>query len=128
MIAALLAVAWCAALMWLALTASNPVTLNRRQLLEADAVITARIDDRAAGKCVVVRQWSGTALPAAVVVRRLDETAARGEGEWILPLRQLRDGYDVLPSLLPSRARLVYPAGDDAERQLSSLFERANGG
>jgi hypothetical protein len=128
MIAALLAVAWCASLMWLALTASNPVTLNRRQILEADAVITARIDDHAAGTCRVIRQWSGPALPEELIVRGLDQTAARREGEWILPLRQVRDGYEVVPSLLPSRARLVYPAGDEAVRQLSALLEQPRGG
>jgi len=122
-VAAMLAVGWCAALAWLALMTSNPITLNRRQILAADAVVTARIEDRDAGRIRIVRQWFGAALPAEISVRHLDSTAARGAGEWILPLRGTEKGYEVLPSELPSRARLVSPATPEAVRQLAELLE-----
>jgi hypothetical protein len=122
-IAALMAVAWCAALAWLALATANPITLNRRQILDADIVITARIEDRAAGKCRVAERWTGAAVPDELVVSGLKETAARGDGGWILPLKEARGGYEVLASALPSRARLVYPATPDAVRQLRELVE-----
>jgi hypothetical protein len=121
---ALIAVAWCAALAWLALATANPVTLNRRQILEADVVITARIEDRAAGKCRVVQHWKGTPVPDELVVSGLKETAVHGDGEWILPLQKVRGGYEVLASALPSRARLVYPATDEAMEQLRGMVEQ----
>jgi hypothetical protein len=121
--AALLAVAWCAILGWLALATSNPVTLNRTQVRGADAVITARIENLAAGRCRVVQQWTGDALPDEVVVQGLDETAARGDGQWILPLERTREGYEVRPSALPSGARLVYPATEEAVGQLREMVE-----
>ena len=74
---ALIAVAWCAGLTWLVLTTSNPVTLNRLQILEADAVVTAAVDDLASGRCRVIQQWSGEALPNNIVVARLGDTAAQ---------------------------------------------------
>lgn len=122
----LLAVTWCLALGWLALATSNPVTLNRRQILEADAVVTGRITDRAAGACRVERQWRGTAVPEEIVVHALAETAVGVDGAWILPLKRTRRGYEVQPTVLPSQARLVYPATEKAVTQLERLV--AQGG
>src|SRR5690349_17454053 len=121
-LAALLAVAWCAALAWLALATSNPVILNRAQIRGADAVVTVRIEDRASGKCRVVQQWSGDAVPAELVVRELAKTAARGDGEWILPLQKTREGYEVQQSALSSQARLVYPATKEAVGQIREIL------
>lgn len=120
--AALIALLWCAALAWLALATANPVTLNRRQILDADAVVTVRIVDLPAGTCEIVKQWTGDPLPEEIVVERLLETAARGDGEWILPLARDRDGMSVLTSRLPSKARLVYPATPEAVAQLESIL------
>ena len=119
----LLAVAWCAALAWLALATSNPVTLNRAQIRGADAVITARIEDLAAGRCRVVKQWTGEAVPNELVVRGMDQSAAREEGEWILPLHRSHDGFELQPGALPSQTRLVYPATPEAVDQLRKLVD-----
>lgn len=119
--AAAIAVVWCAALAWLALATSNPVTLNRKQVLEADAVVAVQIQDRVAGACRVVRRWRGTAVPDEIVVHGLAETAARGDGEWILPLQQTGRGYEVQTSALPGQLRLVYPATPEAVRQMEEL-------
>lgn len=119
--AAAIAVGWCAALAWLALATSNPVTLNRKQILAADAVVNVQIKDRAAGACRVLKSWRGTATPNEIVVHGLAETAARGDGEWILPLQETRRGYEVQTSALPEQLRLVYPATPEAVRQLEEL-------
>jgi hypothetical protein len=118
----LLAAGWCALLACLVLTTANPVTLNRRQILEADAVVTAQVLDSATGRCRIVNTWSGTALPDDTLVAHLDETAATPGGEWILPLAKRGDGFEVLPSRLPSGARLVYPATPEAVRQLEEIL------
>lgn len=125
--AAVISVAWCAALAWLVLATSNPVTLNRRQILNADAVVTVQITDRAVGACRVVRQWRGTAAPDEIVVRGLAETAASGDGEWILPLQKTQGGYEVLPSARGGEARLVYPATPAVVRQLEELVGSEGG-
>jgi hypothetical protein len=118
----LLAAGWCAALLWLVLATSNPVTLNRRQVLDADAVVTAHVTDVATGTCRIVKQWNGAPLPAEIVVEELSETAATAGGEWILPLAVTVDGYEVVPSRLPSHARLVYPATPEAMEQLERIL------
>jgi len=118
---ALIAVVWCGLLAWLVLATANPVTLNRRQILDADAVVTAQVVDPAAGTCRIVRQWTGETLPGEFVVAHLDETAARPGGDWILPLVKIGDEPEVLPSLLPSHARLVYPATPEVLEQLEAI-------
>lgn len=120
--AALIALGWCAALAWLALATSNPITLNRKQIRDADAVVTVRVIDAKAGTCRIVQQWTGDPLPQEIVVDRLLETAARGDAEWILPLARHRGELSVLTSRLPSKARLVYPATPEAVRQLAAIL------
>jgi len=120
--AALIAVGWCGALSWLVLTTSNPVTLNRRQILDADAVVTAHVTDLKSGRCRVVKQWTGDPLTDEIVVERLNQTAALADGEWILPLARHSDELQVVASRLPSRARLVYPATPEAVAQLEAIL------
>lgn len=120
---ALIAVAWCAGLTWLVLTTSNPVTLNRLQILEADEVVTATIEDRDSGRCRIIRQWTGEALRKEIVVDGLSKTAAQSQGEWILPLVELGEELQIVPSRLPSRARLVYPATPEAVAQLETILD-----
>lgn len=104
------------------LSAANPVTLNRRQILDADAVVTAQVIEPSTGACRIVRQWSGATLPNELVVVHLDETAARPGSDWILPLVQVGKDPEVLASRLPSHARLVYPATPEAVEQLDAIL------
>ena len=57
MIAVALALVWVGTLAWLAITQANPVTLNRDQVLRAELVVSARIDDIERGACTVEQQW-----------------------------------------------------------------------
>jgi hypothetical protein len=120
--AALIAVVWCVALTWLVLATANPVTLNRRQILDADAVVTAQLIDPATGTCRIVRQWNGTTLPDEIVVAHLDETAVRAGSDWILPLVKTGEEPEVLASSPPSHARFVYPATPEALEQLEAIL------
>ncbi|MBL8851510.1 MAG: hypothetical protein JNG89_17635 [Planctomycetaceae bacterium] len=119
---AIIAIAWCAALTWLVLATANPVTLNRRQILDADAVVTAQLVDPATGTCRIVRQWNGPMLPNEIVVAYLDETAVRAGGDWILPLVKIGDQPEVLASSLRSHARFVYPATPEVLEQLDAIL------
>jgi hypothetical protein len=122
-IAVLIAIAWCAVLAILVLLSANPVTLNRRQIFDADALVAAQVLDPQSGACRVTRQWNDDPLPEQIVVERLHDTAVTEEGEWILPLQVRGDRLEIVPSLLPSGARLVYPATPDAVRQLEAILD-----
>jgi hypothetical protein len=109
---------------WLVLATSNPVTLNRQQILDADAVVTVRVLKVHEGRCRIERQWTGAALPEEIVVHELDKTPASEAGQWILPLAATADGNEIIPSQLPSHARLVYPATPEAVQQLERILGR----
>lgn len=121
-IAFTVAALWIAALTLLTVTTSNPVTLNREQILRADAVVSAQVLDVHSGACRIEHQWSGTPLEPDVIVQGLEQTAATTEGLWILPLTSGPAGLEVERTLLPSGARLVYPATPQAVRQLEQLL------
>ena len=127
LLAAVIAILWPAALALLVLTTANPITLNRRQILEADAVVTAQVIDLESGTCRIVKQWSGENLPHDLVVSKLTEAGIQPAGEWILPLVRSSDGWEVIPLRLPSQPRLVYPATADAVRQLQEILDARSG-
>ncbi|MBL8848137.1 MAG: hypothetical protein JNG89_00550, partial [Planctomycetaceae bacterium] len=80
-------------------------------------VVTAQLVDPATGTCRIVRQWNSASLPEEIVIAHLDETAIAPAGDWIIPLINTRNEWDVAPSPLSSRARLVYPATPEAVQQ-----------
>jgi hypothetical protein len=108
----------------LAFTQANPVTLNRGQILRADVIVTARIDDFAEGACTVERQWRDGGPLGSITVANLGETAAEQGRTYILPLVQSRSGsYEVVAARLPTHPCLVYPATDEALQQLQQLLQ-----
>lgn len=123
MIAVALALVWVGTLAWLAITQANPVTLNRDQVLRAELVVSARIDDIERGACTVEQQWGDDEPLSSISVANLRQTAAENGRAYILPLQHSRsDGFDVVEAHLPTRPFLVYPATDDALRQLQQLL------
>ncbi len=117
------ALAWLVFLMTLAVTTANPVTLNREQVSRADVVVTGRVVDLASGRCDVQRRWTRGPDLDSVSVANLRQTGARSGALYILPLHSRGDGrFEVVPSRLPNKAPLVYPATPDAFLQLESLL------
>lgn len=120
-----LAVLWVLALAALAVTHANPVTLNREQLLRAEVIVSAQVDDLAEGACTVRRQWRGEERLESIRVANLRETSAVNGGVYLLPLSQTQPGlFEVVAAHLPSRPYLIYPATDDALQQLQHLLEQ----
>jgi hypothetical protein len=107
----------------LAITTANPVTLNREQFSRADVVVTARIMDLAGGRCDVERRWTPGPDLDSIAVANLVQTGARSGSLYILPLYSRGDGrFEVVPSHLPNKAPLVYPATPEAFLQLKSFL------
>jgi hypothetical protein len=116
---------WIVALAALALTAANPIVLNRAQVRQADLVVSARMIDLLSGECALEDQWSGRPAPPTIRVGNLSSTRAAAGGTYILPLVPKEEGvYEVLPAPLEGEPRLVYPASPDVVAQVEELFGR----
>lgn len=121
--AAVLAILWGALLIGLVLFTANPVTLNQRQIAEADYVVTATVSDLGRGTAVVEKEWKhGTPL-RTITVENLDEVSARADREYIIPLTKTgRDRYRVTQTTLPGQPPLIYPASEEAREQLERIL------
>ena len=116
--AVLLAVAWAAGLGTLAATTANPPTLNRAQLLRADALLWAEVravDDDTARLTVKEVGFAGPAAAELAVgtgltVRRFPAGAADAGELRAVPVRRVAGGWEVAASRdgLP---RFVYAGG-----------------
>ena len=95
--------AWLVALLVLAIRTANPETLNRSQLLTADAVVIARPDEPRTSEraipLVVERVLAGGELPSHITVRVTDDNA-RYFGDstpYLIPLRRAGANFVVAP-------------------------------
>jgi hypothetical protein len=122
-----LAIVWCAILIAMAWLTSDPITLNRDQILGADFVITGRVEsDPAAGEVTVLREWHKNALSGTIHVENLGDVRVRTGQTYLMPLSHAPTGYRITEARLANSALLVYPATQEAVRQLEQILpERA---
>ena len=107
----------------MAIWASNPVTLNRQQLLQSlrrGVVVRARVVDADAGRCEAIEQWPAPKVADSFQVASLERTEARTGETYLLPLLPTDDGYAVTPS--PGGQLLIYPDTAEALSQLNKLL------
>ncbi|MEX0728221.1 MAG: hypothetical protein WEB58_05700 [Planctomycetaceae bacterium] len=127
-----LAAVWWIALVTLVLYASNPVTLNAVQLKIADAIVTARLVDPAAGKLDVDKEWTGR---RGIETLQLDPQLfadAPAESTWLIPLsRTAEDRYQVTQAVIKNsrgesvvQPPYVYRWNDDSQEQLEAFLAR----
>lgn len=125
-LAVALAAGWPAALAALAVWASNPVLLNRKQVLDArraGVIVEARVVDAASGECAVLRQWPTATVGETVRVHNLSGTPAVTGETYLLPLlRADNGGWDIAPTPLPDSRALIYPATTETVAQLERLL------
>ena len=135
LIASGLALLWILFLLVLAIWYANPVTLNRRQVLDSDLVIEGRIRSLVSGEVEVTQTLFGTVPAELLKVTNLSDTGAR-EGEiYLLPLVHSSAGnspdelaYQVTPTGLPHPRRpgeglpLIYPQSAEILQQLRGLY------
>ncbi|HEX6984376.1 MAG TPA: hypothetical protein VF170_03315 [Planctomycetaceae bacterium] len=140
LLAAALTACWLAALLLLAVTTANPVTVNREQLLASDAVVVAVSDLSSARDGVVPlrveRVLAGGGVPESIRLREAGTDRLKDGSRFLVPLKRTNGGYVVTP-VPPLRlertsrgyavardphpepeegAAFVYPATDDVLR------------
>jgi hypothetical protein len=124
LIAAAVTAAWWAGLIGMVAFTANPVTINRRQLRNSMQIVTAEVVDAAEGKVKIVKVYSGGGLSGEHRVDGLRELGVRDGATYILPLTlTARGNWQVTPLPDAPRGRAVYPATDDALRQLAEILD-----
>jgi hypothetical protein len=122
-VAAIVAGTWWVALAVLAVFTSNPVTLNRVQILSADYLASGTVVDLSAGEISIEKEWKQRGLAGRIHVDNLPPTGARQGRAYLLPLEKIGvGGFRVAPTKLPGQAPLIYPATGEAFKQLSALL------
>lgn len=118
--AGVLAAIWLSSLALLALRTANPVTVNRAQLLEADAVVVATPQPVKKGHVAslrVERSLAGSDLPVTLDVGGIERERFSRAVPYLVPLRRTENGYVVTPAPTALNSEpLVYPATDEAVR------------
>ena len=109
---------WYSTLLYLILTAANPVFLNQRQIAESDAVVQASVGVK--GGVRVEHVWRGAVSEGPLDVSIPKE--APTPGDFIIPLRRTSTGWEVTPTAVRNGFRLVYPVSDEAVQQLEGLL------
>ena len=122
-LAVALIIAWLVALSLLSYFTANPVTLNRDQILESADVLTAVVENPAAGNVRVLHAWKQRADKKTLALPNLKSTEAVSGETCLIPISGAGDEWIVTPSKLPQHPPLIYPATPDAERQLKSILE-----
>jgi hypothetical protein len=134
-VAALAFVAWVSWLAWLAATVTRPVVLSRPQLLAAELLVLAQVDDPT--KAIQVRQaWTRSEgrprLQGLVVTNLVDCRAWAGPGEYLLPIATepgAANTYHVVrtpysPGIDPhAQLPRVYPAVTSVREQLQQVVD-----
>lgn len=114
---------WVLGLGVLSFLTANPVTLNRDQILEATDVVTAVVDDAVLGRVRVEKSWKDKVADKELTLSNLAETKSAARQRLLIPVTFSRPNWLVTPSKLPREPPLVYPVGEEAERQLRQLLK-----
>ena len=122
-LAAVSAVIWMMSLLILSVTSANPVTLNRDQIIGSSDVLTALVKDPESGTIKVEKSWKNVVDEQELKVTDLASLAVTKEERFIIPILRNQDAWHVTPSKLPKTPRLIYPASDEADRQLKSILK-----
>lgn len=115
---------WWAVLITLVVLTANPVTLNRRQLRNSSRVVTAEIVDVEQGTVKVVKDWIGSEAGGNLAIDGLKDLGVENGKTYILPLSlSPRGSLRITPAPDSPNNRLVYPASDDALKQLAGFLK-----
>jgi hypothetical protein len=123
LLAASLAILWCAILIGMTWLTADPVTLNREQVLRADFVVTGRVESNpVAGEVVVSREWKKNGLTGTIHVENLDDARARRGVTYLLPLSHSSTGFRVIEARTGNGVPLIYPDTAVAIEQLEKIL------
>ncbi len=121
--AVIVALFWLLALAILAVWTGNPVTLNRMQILESDAVLKVTVEDWSAGRMHVNKCWKQPITEEQIQITELPRDSQPTGTLLLIPVTRQRGEWLVTPSRLPNGLPLVYPATPESERQVQSLLD-----
>ena len=124
-IVAPIAVCWWLSLLGLALFKSTDVVISRTQIDAAHLVVTARIEDGAAGRILVEQDWTDGNTQGTLTVKRLRDRNVPDGQVCLIPLTRNPDGtleVTVVPGSEPPR-RYVYKWSAETESQLRRLID-----
>lgn len=117
---------WMIGLAVLSLRTSNPVTLNRDQILAATDVLTAVVEDAEAGQVRVDKSWKDVVHEDHLRLSNLHELRVSHSERLLIPITGSRRDWQVAPSKLPPNGPpIVYPVTPESERQLRHLLRTA---
>lgn len=120
-----IAAAWLVALIVVAVTTSNPVAFNRRQIELADVIVMARVIDRAAGTVEVEASWKGEVPRGRITIQNLAASKPElTDTPLLIPLTPVGNGYVVTTVAPPGPGLLVYPATPKAREELDRLLKQ----
>ena len=113
-----LTIVWYVCLVSLIVFSETPVAVNRRQIEESSLVVAGSV---AADGTVTARMVLKGVAPGDDL--RLVEPLTFPAGDWILPLSRVGRRFEVTPTRLPNKARLVYPVTDEAIAEITKILE-----
>jgi len=122
-VAAVTVATWMILLLLLSVTTANPVTLNRDQIIDSTDVVTALVGDPQSGVIQIQQSWKSVVTESELKVADLAALSVTKGDRFIIPVLRNKDVWQVTPSKLPKNPRLIYPASDEAERQLKSILK-----
>lgn len=118
--ACFLGIVWLSLLLWMTVTYANPVTLNLAQIEESDYVVEGQFDET--GELFLVsRTWPENSALTKIRLTNSTEIQHPSDGEYLVPVKTMGGRYFVTPSQLQGKP-LIYPATEDALRQLEGVF------
>jgi hypothetical protein len=126
-------VVWIAVLAALVFTSSNPVVVNRAQVLSSSVIAIGHRDPQKPDEFVVTTVWQGAVPAERITVRDWPEICP--DGEIVVPLLRIpNQGFRVTQGELPNPPLrvgkpveaamvrpLVYPATEEVLGQITSL-------
>ena len=127
----LITAGWIGALLFLAATTANPITVNREQLLSSDAVVVSVADDSAeVGMGLFVEQilvvQPGVSIPSPLRVGGVEKERFEPGTRYVVPLK--RDGQRWIVAPAPAafdNEPLVYPGTRETVQVAEKILSTA---
>ena len=120
------AAVWWVGLSLLTLLSANPTTVNRKQIVDSDVVVVARVKDLTSGSVTVTKQWIDPNPQTSLIVTGLSEFEVQTGDTVVLPLTGGPDGTFYLTRVHPTKAKpngttYIYPATDVVLNQVDEF-------
>lgn len=118
---------WSCFLAFWAFQSSRQITLRRAQILNADYIVTARIDSLEKKTVIVEEEWRGKNESELLKVENIDLTDAIAGRSYLIPLERISQTRYRIVLISPSQKRpAIYPSTEETQSQLREILETKN--